>query len=291
MGVQNSRPNSPAFSCCCCTCINTSEVGVVERFGSYQRLLTPGFQPIFFPVENLVASVSTRIQQLNILCETKTKDNVFVEVGVAVQYAVIPDQVYDAVYKLTDAPGQIERYVYDVIRSTVPKLTVDESFENKTHIADEIQSHLEAIMKDYGYTITTALVTDLRPDQRVKAAMNEINANNRLRQAAQYRAEADKITQVKAAEAEAESKYLSGVGVARQRAAIVDGLKSSIVEFADSVDGTGPKDVMNLLLLTQYFDMLKDVSNMGSNTMFISHGPAAVGDIHQQLRMGLMYEA
>lgn len=290
MGVHSSRPNEPAFNCCCITCINTSEVGIVERFGSYSRLLSPGMNFIMFPAETCVASMSTRIQQLNTTCETKTKDNVFVEVGVAVQYAVIPDQVYDAVYKLTDAPGQIQRYVYDVIRSTVPKLTVDQAFENKTHIADEVQNHLQVIMQEYGYAITTALVVDLKPDGRVKAAMNEINANNRLRQAAQYRAEADKITQVKAAEAEAESKYLSGVGVARQRAAIVDGLKSSIVEFAENVDGTGPKDVMNLLLLTQYFDMLKDVSNKGANTMFISHGPAAVGDIHLQLREGLMYD-
>jgi len=195
------------------------------------------------------------------------------------------------VYKLTDAPAQIRAYVYDVIRSTVPKLTVDEAFENKTHLADEIKSSLQKIMAGYGYTITNALVTDLRPDDRVKAAMNEINANRRLRMASTYEAEAQKITQVKAAEAEAESKYLSGVGVARQRSAIVDGLRSSIVEFSDAVDGTGPKDVMNLLLLTQYFDMLKDVSSVGANTMYISHGPAAVGDIHGQLREGLMYQA
>merc|ERR1719409_135987 len=145
-------------------------------------------------------------------------------------------------------------------------------------------------MNDYGYSISKALVTDLSPDYKVKQAMNEINAQKRLRAAANEKAEAEKIIHVKAAEADAESKYLSGVGVARQRQAIVNGLRDSIIDFSGEIAGTTPKDVMDLLLLTQYFDMLKDVGSSGSGgkTLFLPHAPSAVGDLQDSLKSGLM---
>mmetsp|Transcript_13859 Transcript_13859/g.41183 ORF Transcript_13859/g.41183 Transcript_13859/m.41183 type:complete len:151 (-) Transcript_13859:120-572(-) len=144
-------------------------------------------------------------------------------------------------------------------------------------------------MEQYGYRILQALVTDLTPDIKVRDAMNAINEAKRLKEAAQERAEADKILQVKSAEADAEAKYLSGVGVARQRRAIVEGLRDSILEFSGQVEGTTPKDVMDLLLLTQYFDMLKDVgAHQNSSTVFLPHGPGAVSDIKSQLRDGLL---
>lgn len=169
-------------------------------------------------------------------------------------------------------------------------MELDESFSNKESIANEVKAHLDETMASYGYSIVKALVTDISPDARVKMSMNEINASRRLREAAKEKAEADKIVQVKAAEADAESKYLSGVGVARQRQAIVGGLQDSIIEFSGEIAGTTPKDVMDLLLLTQYFDMLKDVgaSGGGGKTLFLPHAPSSVGELQKSMQNGLM---
>ena len=158
--------------------------------------------------------MSLRIQQLDVLCETKTKDNVFVQVGVAVQYRILVDNAYDAYYRLTDSRNQIQSYVFDVVRSTVPKMELDEAFISKEEVAQAVLNQLRDVMSDFGYEIKQTLVTDLSPDARVKASMNEINASRRLKEAASHKAEADKVKQVKAAEAEAEARYLSGLGVA-----------------------------------------------------------------------------
>lgn len=176
----------------------------------------------------MVGTLSLRIQQLDVYCETKTKDNVFVQVAVAVQYRVISEKAYDAYYRLSDPREQVRSYVFDVVRSTVPRMELDEAFASKEDIANAVLQQLTAVMADYGYEIMESLVTDLSPDARVKASMNEINASRRLKEAAEHKADADKIKQIKAAEAEAESKYLSGVGVARQRKAIVNGLQESV---------------------------------------------------------------
>ena len=193
-----------------------------------------------------------RIQQLSINCETKTKDNVFINVSVAVQYRVLVDGAYAAYYRLSDPRGQIQSYVFDVVRSTIPKMELDEAFASKDDIASAVFSSLQGVMQGYGYEITNTLITDMMPDAKVRASMNEINASKRLKEAAAHKAEAEKTRQVKAAEAEAEARYLSGVGVARQRKAIVDGLQSSVSEFSNQVEGATPKDVMSVLLLTQY---------------------------------------
>ncbi|CAN0076820.1 unnamed protein product, partial [Ectocarpus sp. 13 AM-2016] len=198
-------------------------------------------------------------------------------------------QIYDAFYRLTDPQAQIRSYVFDVVRSTLPKLDLDQAFDSKEDIAVAVKNQLEEVMKEYGYMILQALVTDMDPDPRVKEAMNEINASKRLREAATNKAEADKIMQVKAAEAEAESKYLSGVGVSRQRKAIVDGLRDSVQNFAEAIDGTSPKDVMDLLLLTQYFDMLRDVGQSSrAATVFLPHAPQSVAAIQAAMRDGFM---
>jgi regulator of protease activity HflC (stomatin/prohibitin superfamily) len=240
---------------------------------------------MLWPIAQVAGVLSLRIQQLDVICETKTKDNVFVQVAVSVQYRVLTEKTYDAFYKLTDPIEQIRSYVYDVIRSTVPKMELDKAFESKADIADACQDQLQKVMNDYGYEIMESLVTDLSPDQRVKASMNEINASKRLKMASMHKADADKIRQVKAAEAEAESRYLSGVGVARQRKAIVDGLQQSINDFKSDVKGTSPRDVMDLLLLTQYFDLLRDV---GANTIFMQHEPDAVVNLQRQVNGGFM---
>ncbi|CAM9601716.1 unnamed protein product, partial [Sphacelaria rigidula] len=169
----------------------------------------------------------------------QTKDNVFVTAVVSVQYQAVETKIYDAYYRLTDPKAQIRSYVYDVVRSTLPKLDLDQAFDSKDDIAVNVKNQLETVMMEYGYQILQTLVTDLDPDRRVKEAMNEINASKRMREAATNKAEADKIMQVKAAEAEAESKYLSGVGVSRQRKAIVDGLRESVQTFSTSIEGNG----------------------------------------------------
>lgn len=192
----------------------------------------------------------------------------------------LQESAYDAYYRLSDPRGQIQSYVFDVVRSTVPRMELDEAFASKKEIADATSQQLKAVMQDYGYEILNSLVTDLSPDARVKASMNEINASKRLKEAASHKAEADKVQQVKAAEADAEARYLSGLGVARQRKAIVAGLQASISEFSETVDGVSSKDVMDILVLTQYFDTLAAV---GANNLILEHEPASVAMLQQQV--------
>lgn len=266
--------------CCCLVCVRTQEVGVVEDLGQFKKLLDPGLHCITCPLQSVVARLSLRIQQLDVICETKTKDNVFVQVAVAVQFRVLVDSAYDAYYRLTDPRNQIQSYVFDVVRSTVPKMELDEAFASKAEVARAVLDQLKDVMKDYGYEIKNCLVTDLSPDHKVKASMNEINASRRLKEAAAHKAEADKVRQVKAAEADAEARYLSGLGVARQRKAIVQGLQDSIGDFAEEVEGATPKDVMDILLLSQYFDTL---SAVGANSMILEHDPATVANLRQSV--------
>ena len=218
----------------------------------------------------MVGKVSLRVQQLEVRCETKTLDNVFIDIIVSIQYQVLQERVYEAFYSLSNPRQQITSYVYDVVRSCLPTMNLDHAYESKEEIAQALKTQLGKVMHEYGYLILNALVVDMNPDGRVRAAMNEINANKRLKEAAAEKAEGDKVLVVKSAEAEAESKYLSGVGVAKQRKAIVDGLRGSIAQFSGNIAGTTPKDVVDLLLITQYFDMLKDIgSRQGCNTVYI----------------------
>ena len=179
----------------------------------------------------------------------------------SVQYQVLRENVFEAFYALTNPAQQITAHVYDVMRAQLPTLELDAVFEAKEDLALAVKQALSDTFTSYGYQILQTLITDLDPDQRVKNAMNEINSSKRLKFAVAERAEGDKILQVKSAEAEAEAKYLSGVGVAKQRKAIVDGLRESIVDFSENIKGSSTKEVMDLLLLTQYFDMVRDVGS------------------------------
>jgi len=272
--------------CCgCLICIRTQEVGIIEDLGQFKGLVEPGLHCICYPCSDVAGTLSLRIQQLDVVCETKTKDNVFVKVGVAVQYRVITEAAYDAYYRLSDPSGQIQSYVFDVVRSTLPKMKLDEAFASKAEIASATKAQLESVMKDYGYEIMNTLVTDLDPDETNKNSMNEITASKRLKEAASHKAEANKVQQVKAAEADAESKYLSGVGVARQRKAIVQGLQASVAAFSDEVEGATPKDVMDILLLTQYFDTL---SSVGANNLILEHDPSTVANLQKQVSVSFL---
>lgn len=262
---------------------------IVERFGRFKRIAGAGLNFKIPLIDRVAGRLSLRVSQLDVRVETKTKDNVFVNVIVSVQYFVIPDKVVDAFYKLQNAEAQITSYVYDVVRARVPSITLDNVFETKDDIAQAVKLELEQIMDDFGYGIVKTLVTDIDPDANVKASMNQINAAQRLRVAAVEEAEAEKIRVVKAAEAEAESKALSGKGIADQRTAIVNGLRESVTDFKNSVDGTTSHDVMNLVLMTQYFDTLKDVGlSSNSNTIMIPHSPSGMNDISEQLRNAMI---
>jgi regulator of protease activity HflC (stomatin/prohibitin superfamily) len=233
--------------------------------------------------------LSLRVQQLDVAVETKTRDNVFVTLVVSVQYCVVRESLYDAFYRLTDTREQIKAYVFDVVRSSVPKINLDDVFVQKEEIAASVKDELCKAMSSFGYAILHALVTDIAPDQAVKRAMNEINAAQRMRVAATDKAEAEKIMIVKAAEADAEGKYIARTGIARQRQAIVAGLRESVTSFSQEVSGISSKDVIDMMLISQYFDMLKDVGSHGkASTVFIPHGPGAASDAAAQVRSGML---
>lgn len=268
----------------CCFTISTAEVGIIERLGKYSRMAQPGLGIIICPMERLVGRISFRVQQLDVVVETKTLDNVFITSRVSVQFQVLREKVYEAYYALSNPRQQITAHVYDVIRSELPNLELDAVFEAKEDLALAVKNSLTEVMTSYGYQILQALITDLDPDQRVKNAMNEINSSKRLKFAIAEKAEGNKILQVKSAEAEAEAKYLSGVGVAKQRKAIVDGLKASVVGFSDSVAGTSHKEVMDLVLLTQYFDCIRDVGlSTSCKTVFVPSAKTNGDEIRNSL--------
>lgn len=269
--------------------VSQQTAAIVERFGKFSKISNAGLNFKIPLIDRIAGRISLRVRQLDVRVETKTKDNVFVFVIVSVQYYVIPEKIVDAFYRLQNTEAQITSYVYDVVRARVPSITLDNVFETKDDIAQAVKTELEQIMDDFGYGIVKTLVTDIDPDANVKASMNKINAAQRLRVAAVEEAEADKIRVVKAAEAEAESKALQGKGIADQRTAIVKGLEESVTEFRDSVQGATAQDVMNLVLMTQYFDTLKDVGlSSNSNTILIPHSPAGMNDISDQLRNAMI---
>lgn len=262
---------------------------IVERFGRFKRIGKAGLNFKIPIIDRIAGRLSLRVQQLDVRVETKTKDNVFVFVIVSVQYYVLPDKVVDAFYRLQDPKMQITSFVFDTVRARVPSIGLDDLFEKKDEIAHAVKAELDTVMDDFGYGIIKALVTDIDPDAKVKASMNEINAAQRLREAAIQQAEADKIRVVKAAEGEAESKALQGQGIANQRKAIIEGLKESVENFSSNVEGTSAQDVMNLVLMTQYFDTIKDIGLSGKgNTILIPHSPGGMQDISTELRNAII---
>src|ERR1700675_495960 len=223
--------------------VETAEVAVITRFGKFLRIADAGLNwksPFF---DTVAGRVSLRVVQITLTMETKTKDNVFVTIPISVQNRVRPEKVYDAYYKLSDPVAQIKSYVEQVILGHVPGTTLDEAFASQSGIAAAVKLELDADMAGFGYEIVNVLVTDVVPDSKVKAAMNDINAAQREQVAATARGEAEKILKVKQAEAAAQSKALQGQGIANQRKAIIEGLKDSVTAFSAAVEGSTPKDV------------------------------------------------
>src|ERR1017187_514332 len=269
--------------------VRTAEAAVIQRMGKFLSVATAGINFKLPWLDQIAGRIDLRVQQLALDVETKTKDNVFVKIPVSVQYHVIPEKVYEAFYKLANPRQQISSYVFNVILGHVPKMNLDDAFLQQSDIAVAIKQGLDDVMKTYGYAIDQALVTDIEPDEKVKAAMNDINAAQREQVAATARGEAEKILKVKQAEAEAEAKALQGQGIANQRKAIIEGLKVSVEAFAAAVEGTSAKDVMMLVLVTQYLDTVKDIGAQDkTNTLFISHSPAAVSDLFKQMQDAVM---
>jgi regulator of protease activity HflC (stomatin/prohibitin superfamily) len=266
--------------------VRTYTAGVVERFGKFNRVSQPGLH-VLMPWAETVRFVDLQVQQADVSVETKTKDNVFVTIPVSVQYQVLSDKVFEAYYKLSSPRKQIESYVFNSILGHVPTLTLDEAFEQQAAISAAVKKELDEVMSEFGYNILKALVTDIVPDAKVKAAMNDINAAQREQTAAQARGEAEKILKVKQAEAEAQSKALQGEGVARQRQAIIQGLQASVEQFKSAVEGSTARDVMAMVLLTQYFDTLRDIGTLGkSNTILLPNQPGTVNDLLTQIMAG-----
>ena len=264
--------------------VNTAEVAVLTRFGKFLSVANPGLNWKMPLIDTVAGRVSLRVNQISLTMETKTKDNVFVTIPISVQNRVRPEKVYDAFYKLSDPTAQIKSYVEQVILGHVPGMTLDEVFASQSSIAAAVKQELDADMATFGFEIVNVLVTDIVPDQKVKSAMNDINAAQREQVAANARGEAEKILVVKKAEAEAESKALQGQGIANQRKAIIEGLQVSIEQFQKVVDGASSKDVMQLVMVTQYFDTLKSIGeNDKTNTLFLSHSPGSVKEVSQQI--------
>ena len=254
--------------------VKQQSAAVVERFGRFVSVRHSGLQIKIPIVDRVAGRLSLRIQQLDVVVETKTKDDVFVKVKVSVQYKVIKDKVYDAFYKLDFPQDQITSYVFDVVRAEVPKMILDDVFEKKDDIAIAVKGELNEAMKNYGFDIIKTLVTDIDPDAQVKESMNRINASEREKVAAQVEGDAQRILIVERAKAEAESKRLQGQGIADQRREIARGLEDS-VKVLNNVD-INSQEASALIVVTQHYDTLQSVgSASNSNLILMPNSPQA----------------
>lgn len=264
-------------------------VAIVETFGKFTRVAHAGLHFKIPFVQTVAGRMSLRVQQLDVKAETKTLDNVFVHVLVSVQYMVREKNIYDSFYKLQNPVTQINAYVFDVVRARVPSIKLDDLFIKKDDIAIAVKDELSETMDSFGFEIVNVLVTDIEPDAKVKEAMNEINAAERMRVVASEKGEAERILKVKSAQADAEAKALQGKGIADQRKAIIEGLSESVGEFQTRITTSSAQEVMNLVLLTQYLDTLKEIGQTSqSNTILLPHGPGAVSDLSQQIQQAIM---
>jgi regulator of protease activity HflC (stomatin/prohibitin superfamily) len=262
--------------------VKQQNAAVIERFGKFHSIRNSGFQLRIPFVDRIAGRLSLRIQQLDVIVETKTKDDVFVKIKVSVQYVVLRDKIYDAFYRLESPHAQITSYVFDTVRAEVPKLRLDDVFEKKDDIAIAIKRELEQAMNEYGYGIIKALVTDIDPAEEVKIAMNRINAAERQRTAAEYEGEAERIRIVAKATAEAESKRLQGQGIADQRREIARGLEDS-VNVLNKV-GINSQEASALIVVTQHYDTLQAVSEKSkSSLILLPNTPSAASDMLTQL--------
>ena len=259
---------------------------IIERLGKYQSVRHAGLQFKIPFIDRVSGKINLKIQQLDVIVETKTKDDVFVRLKVSVQYLVLKEKIYEAFYKLENPHEQITAYVFDTVRAEVPKMKLDYVFERKDDIAMAIKRELQDAMNTYGYDIIKALVTDIDPDVAVKNAMNRINAAEREKVAAEYDGEAERIRIVAKAQAEAESKRLQGQGIADQRREIAKGLEESVEVLNNA--GINSQEASALIIITQHYDTLHSMSeNTRSNLIMLPNSPTACTDLMQQMLAAL----
>jgi len=270
----------------CCYCVPAGHAGVVQWFGAFQGYTEPGIMFYCCPIQS-VSTVSLAVQQLTCHTDCKTKDNVTLKVRTAVQYRIEKRRIQKAVFEIQQPEAQIEAAVDNVVRSSVPAMDLDEAYENKETLCQNILVSVMNLMAPYGYNILKVLITDLSPEASVLQAMNEINAARRNREAAKERGEGEKILKVKAAEADAEAKRLSGEGIANMRKAIADGFRDSMASMQGG--GLNPQEAMHMMVTTQYLDTLKDfANNPSSSSIMVPHGPGASKLIEDQVRDGFV---
>ncbi|MDG1227908.1 MAG: SPFH domain-containing protein [Polaribacter sp.] len=258
--------------------VKQQTAAIIETFGKFTSVRQSGFHLKIPGVQRIAGRLSLKIQQLDVIIETKTKDDVFVKIKVSVQYKVIKDKVYDAFYKLDYPHDQITSYVFDVVRAEVPKMKLDDVFVKKDDIAIAVKSELNEAMMTYGYDIIKTLVTDIDPDAQVKEAMNRINAADREKTAAQYEGDAQRILIVERAKAEAESKRLQGKGIADQRREIARGLEES-VEVLNRA-GINSQEASALIVITQHYDTLQSIGgDTNSNLILLPNNPNAASSM------------
>jgi regulator of protease activity HflC (stomatin/prohibitin superfamily) len=270
--------------------VEQAQVTLVERFGRFARIARAGLNLKIPMIERKAGRLSLRVQQLDVKVETKTGDNVFVDIVVSVQYHVVEGKEFEAFYKLTNPEQQITAHVFDAVRSQVPTMTLDHVFEKKGDIEEAVSSGLRHKINAFGYDIDGSPVTDIQPDDKVRSAMNEINAASRLREAAEQQGEAVRIKTVKAAEAERESKKLQGEGIAAERIAIAEGIRDSVAALLSIKEGgVSPEEAMRTLILTQYFDTLRAIGAQSrASTVFLPHSPGGMADISRQIAEAIM---
>jgi regulator of protease activity HflC (stomatin/prohibitin superfamily) len=262
---------------------------VIERFGGFTRVAGPGLNIKLPLIDSVAGRVTHRVRELEITVESKTKDDVFVNLLIAVQFFVreTPEAVTAAYYKLTNPQQQISSYVFDTVRALVPEMPIDTVFSEKEKIAIAVKERLQDIMAEFGYTIMQALVNDIQPDEEVKKAMNKVNASARLKEAAKNEAEAKKIRVIAEAEAEARAKELQGVGIARQRLAIARGLKESVDACTEA--GISPSEATKMVLLTQHYDTVTAVGSRSKNTiMMVPYSPTGMISVGDQIMQALL---
>jgi len=267
--------------------VRQQKVAIIERFGKFRRISQAGLRMKVPFIENIAVFLSLKIQQLDVNIETKTKDNVFVMLNVSVQFRVLERFANDAHYMLDNPKDQIRAYVFDVVRAEVPNMELDAVFQNKDSIADAVKKELSDPMKEFGYLIVKSLVTDIDPDQKVKDSMNEINAAQRSRFAAEQRAEADQITTIKNAEADAKSTELHGQGLAEKRKAIAMGIKDSLQYIKTAAPDLSSKELMNTIMLSQYIETLREIGK-ASNTMMVPSTPDTFSHFEDQIRNAIV---
>jgi regulator of protease activity HflC (stomatin/prohibitin superfamily) len=271
----------------CCVSVSEAEVGVLERWGKFENELQPGLH-FFNPISSsMVATVPLAVRIIEVLVETKTRENTFCRIKLSIHFRADPNEVRQFYYVVSARKTQLESFVHNIIRATVPGMSLDDLFISNGKLAKQVLEELNDKVGPTGAIVTDVLIIDIEPDAAVKQAMNNINAAERNRVAAVATAEAAKITTVKKAEAEAEATHLRGQGVANARRAIADGLHDSIKQF----DGTGlsADSVTGMIMLGQYFDTLKEVSgHSGTNTIFLPHSPGGMNDVTSQMREGIL---